>query len=84
MALAVNRIGPVSPRPCCQRPHFELTTENRVKLANWNVAKPVSEVRRGAMLKYLGQVAADLVVLTEAHDVFNPGYKNVCPTLKNR
>ena len=58
--------------------------EKRVKLANWNVAKPVSQVRRDAMLKHLGQVAADLLVLTETHDGFNPGYKNVCSSAAGR
>ena len=55
-----------------------------MKLANWNVAKPVSQVRRVAMLKYVGQVAADLLVLTETHDGFNPGYKNVCSSAAGR
>ena len=55
-----------------------------MKLANWNVAKPVSQVRRGAMLKYLGQVDADLLVLSETHDGFNPGYMNVCSSAAGR
>ena len=55
-----------------------------MKLANWNVAKPVSQIRRDAMLKYLVQVAADLLVLTETHDGFNPGCKNVCSSIAGR
>ena len=55
-----------------------------MKLANWNVGKPVSQARRDAMLKHLGQVTADLLVLTETHDGFKPGYKNVCSSASGR
>lgn len=55
-----------------------------MKLANWNVAKPVSQARRDAMLNHLREVDADLLVLTETHDGFNPGYKNVCSSAAGR
>ena len=55
-----------------------------MKLANWNVAKPVSQRRRDAMLTHLELVAANLLVLTETHDGFNPGYKNVCSSASCR
>lgn len=58
--------------------------EKRVKIANWNVAKPVSQARRDAMLNHLEQVAADLLVLTETHDGFKPGHKNVCSSAAGR
>ena len=58
--------------------------EKRVKLANWNVAKPVSRARRDVMLNHLAQVAADLLVLTETHDGFKPGHKNVCSSAAGR
>ncbi len=49
-----------------------------MKIATWNVARPVSAVRRDAMRTYLDEVQADLLVLTEAHDGFNPGYEYSC------
>lgn len=52
-----------------------------MKLANWNVAKPVSLERRKDMLQHLGKVSADLLVLTETHDGFNPGYQNTLASL---
>ena len=55
-----------------------------MKLANWNVAKPVSRARRDVMLNHLAQVAADLLVLTETHDGFKPGHKNVCSSAAGR
>ena len=49
-----------------------------MKLANWNVAKPVAPGRRELMLKHIEQVRAEVLVLTETHDGFNPGYKHHC------
>jgi len=49
-----------------------------MKIATWNVAKPVSAVRRDAMRMYLDEVKAEILVLTEAHDGFNPGYEFSC------
>ena len=39
-----------------------------MKLANWNVAKPVAPGRRELMLKHIEQVRAEVLVLTETHD----------------
>ena len=44
-----------------------------MKLATWNVAQPLSQGNRDKLRMHLIQVAADLLVLTETHDGFNPG-----------
>ena len=49
-----------------------------MKLATWNVAQPLSQGHRDKLRMHLIQVAADLLVLTETHDGFNPGYQNHC------
>lgn len=49
-----------------------------MKLANWNVAKPVVPGRRELLLAHIAKIRADVLVLTETHDGFNPGYKNHC------
>jgi hypothetical protein len=36
------------------------------------------------MLTHLELIAANLLVLTETHDGFNPGYKNVCSSASGR
>ena len=45
-----------------------------LKLATWNVMKPVSPARREAMRAHTDREHADVWVLTEAHDGFSPGY----------
>lgn len=47
-----------------------------VKLATWNVALPVSEKRRQGLRAWTDQVQADVYVLTETHDGFEPGHAN--------
>jgi endonuclease/exonuclease/phosphatase family metal-dependent hydrolase len=49
-----------------------------MKIATWNVAKPVSAGRRHAMRKHIDDVHADVLVLTETHDGFASGYQHSC------
>ncbi len=46
-----------------------------MKLATWNVALPVSERRRTAARAEIDKIEADVLVLTEAHDGFDPGFR---------
>lgn len=44
------------------------------KLATWNLMKPVSQRRREIMRGHMDRENADVWVLTETHDGFNPGH----------
>lgn len=45
-----------------------------MRLATWNVNKPTRIERQARLRGYLDIVAADVLVLTEAHDSFDAGY----------
>jgi hypothetical protein len=45
-----------------------------MKLATWNVALPVSPLRRAEMLTHTDRERADVWVLTETHNGFRPGH----------
>ena len=45
-----------------------------MKIATWNVAKPVSSARRQRIQDFIHAQSADVWVLTEAHDDFKPGF----------
>lgn len=49
----------------------------RLKLATWNLAKPVSSKRRENIRSHIEREQADIWVLTETHDGFSPGL-NYC------
>ena len=46
-----------------------------MKLATWNLARPVAERRRQEMHRYIDEQDADVWVLTETHDDFCPGHR---------
>lgn len=45
-----------------------------MKLATWNLEKPVSQRRREAIRAHTDREQADIWVLTETHDGFTPGH----------
>lgn len=47
---------------------------NHLRLATWNVALPVATSRREALRTYTDPEQADVLVLTETNDGFNPGH----------
>lgn len=55
-----------------------------MKLATWNVNKPVAEARREAIQAEINKIAADILVLTETHDGFNPGHLFSHPSAAGR
>lgn len=55
-----------------------------MKLATWNVALPVAPARRVALRAFTDQVRADILVLTETHDGFAPGYAFSCSSAGGR
>jgi Endonuclease/Exonuclease/phosphatase family len=55
-----------------------------VRLATWNVALPVASSRRTAARRWLDEIAADVLVLTETHDGFVPGYPFSCSSAPGR
>ena len=44
-----------------------------MKMATWNLDRPVSDKRRKAARAEIDKIAPDILVLTETHDGFNPG-----------
>lgn len=55
-----------------------------MKLATWNVALPVAAARRTAIRAWIERISADVLVLTETHDGFNPGYAYSCSSAPGR
>jgi len=55
-----------------------------LKLATWNVALPVAAARRDAARIWTDKIAADILVLTETHDVFDPGLQYSCSSAGGR
>lgn len=60
------------------------TTSENLKLATWNVGKPVNALRRLAIRDFIDDQNADLWVLTEAHDGFDPGFAFSCSSVSGR
>ena len=46
-----------------------------MKLATWNLARPVADYRRQEMRRHTNEQDADVWVLTETHDGFSPGHR---------
>jgi endonuclease/exonuclease/phosphatase family metal-dependent hydrolase len=55
-----------------------------MKIATWNVNRPVAADRREAARAEIDKVSADILVLTETHDDFKPGLPFQCSSEKGR
>ncbi len=55
-----------------------------MKLATWNLALPASASRCAALHSWTDRIAADVWVLTETHDDFNPGLPHSCSSAAGR
>jgi hypothetical protein len=58
--------------------------EELMKIATWNVNRPVDAARSVAIRVEIDKIAADILVLTEAHDGFNPGFSFSCSSAPGR
>ncbi len=56
----------------------------RVKLANWNLERAATVVRRDALRQYTDKIAADVWVLTETHRDFTPSLPHSCSSAEGR
>jgi endonuclease/exonuclease/phosphatase family metal-dependent hydrolase len=56
----------------------------QLRLANWDVNRPVAPSRVAAVRAAIGAVGADIIVLTEAHDALCPGYGHSLGSLPGR
>jgi endonuclease/exonuclease/phosphatase family metal-dependent hydrolase len=81
---------------CCQFQFLKLARKCEVsdleikqvpismKIATWNVNRPVGATRREAARVEIDRVAADVLVLTETHDGFDSGFPFSCSSAEGR
>lgn len=55
-----------------------------MKLATWNVAVPIAKSRRDALQTHIDTAKPDILVLTETHDGFKPGFAHSCSSEDGR
>lgn len=56
----------------------------KLRVANWNVNRPVSPIRVVNVNAAINAIAADIIVLSETHDALDPGYAYQASSMEGR